>query len=77
MTTTKYHVRVAVPFDQKKQPSPIFHNFAEWIDQKQGTLRCCDDEGEFLSFTTYKEAEDLAKEISKFFYIVEVKEYVT
>jgi hypothetical protein len=77
MTTTKYYVRVAVPFDQQKQPAPIFHNFAEWIDEKQGTLRCCDDEGEYLSFTTYKEAEVLAQKISKFFYIVEVKEDVT
>lgn len=77
MTINQYYVRVAIPFDEKKQSSPVFHNFAEWLNQKEGQLRCCDGDGEFLLFDTYKEAEEVAKQISEFFYITEVKEYVT
>lgn len=75
--TTKYYVRVAIPYDIQKQSSPTFHNFVEWLDQKEGQLRCCDDVGVFSLYDTYKEAEAIAKQISEFFYITEVKEYVT
>ena len=75
--TTKYIVRVAVPPDPQKNPEPIFHNFSEFLNEQEGQLRCCDEPGQFIVFDTYKEAEKQAQAISKFFYIVEVKEYVT
>ena len=73
----RYYLRVACPPDPTKGKEPEFHNFAEWLDEDIGQLRCCDGPGEFIIFDTYKEAEKQAQAISKFFYIVEVKEYVT
>lgn len=77
MTTTKYIVRVAIPFDQQQKTEPVFHNFVEFLNSKEGQLRCCDDPGIFTVYDTYIEAEEIARKISKFYYIVEVKEYVT
>lgn len=73
---TKYIVRVAIPPNPQKNPEPEFHNFSEFLND-EGQLKCCDEPGEFIVFDTYKEAEKQAQAISKFFYIVEVKEYVT
>jgi hypothetical protein len=72
----RYYLQVACPPDPQKNQKPVFHNFAEWLNEEQGQLRCCDELGEFIIFNTYKEAAQQAQKIAKFFYIVEVKEYV-
>jgi hypothetical protein len=77
MTDKKYYLQVACPPDPNKKQEPSFHNFTEWLNEEIGQLKCCDEPGKFLIFDTYKEAEQQARKIAKFFYIVEVKEYVT
>jgi len=76
MTNTevqKWCVQVAIPLEEGHSK---FHNFVEFLNE-EGQLRCCDDIGVFTVYDTYIEAREIAKQISKFHYIVEITEYVT
>ncbi|UYA57611.1 hypothetical protein SCREM1_154 [Synechococcus phage S-CREM1] len=72
--TTKYYVRVAIPYDPAKQDKPQFHNLSEFLEE-EGNLRCCDTPGHYMLFTE-EEAHRVAQRLSEYRYITEVLEEV-
>jgi hypothetical protein len=73
-----YILKVSIP--KKVEAERQFNNFVKMHEphpnMESPEIVCCNDEGAFTIYDTYEEATQVANEIIKHRYLVEVYEYV-